>query len=378
MTIAPTATASAAGSALPCPPGCCWEATVLCFGRDTHGDWIDRRCAPSAVALLPHVPVGFFIDAGRLTHRPGGLIQAVDGVRDDGAHVVGIIDEAWVTPDGDGVNATIHLASEAERVRRALLRMERDHRLLLAGLSIVAEADDWAWLDPVPGRRRFLSLRTVYSVDVVTYPAGSQCCVRRRRPCPHRPAPRVVGATHTEEITPMNVTILGLRTTPTPGPVATPAEVLAGVEARRDTFAARLEVARTELAELRGAIAKSHEAYRTALTQAELAGESLPSREALNALRAREPEAADRVEALEGALAEVEGEWRRAKADVLDEQARALEGEAAERETLIRALREQIDALQRQIDEHAGFIRNNAGVRPIQLQAEARRLRSTP
>jgi hypothetical protein len=178
--------ASAPGSALPqaCPPGCCWEATVLTFGRDVHGDWIDRRCAASAVALLPRVPVGCFIAAGRLTHRPGGLIQVDDEVRNV-AYVVGIIDEAWATPDG--VNATIHLAEEAERVRRALLAMERDRRLFLAGLSVVATADEWAWLDPVPGRRRFLSLRAVYSVDVVTHPAGSRCYVRRRLPCPQPP-----------------------------------------------------------------------------------------------------------------------------------------------------------------------------------------------
>jgi len=183
-----------------CRPGCCWEARVLTFGRDVHGDWIDRRCAASAVALLPSVPVGCFIAASRLTHRPGGLIQVVDGVREV-AHVVGIIDEAWATPDGDGVNATIHLAEETERVRRALLRMERDRRLFLAGCSIVAMAEEWTWLDPIPGRRRFLSLRTVYSVDLVTHPARSQCHVRRRLPCPHRRAPAIARDTLTEEIT---------------------------------------------------------------------------------------------------------------------------------------------------------------------------------
>ena len=61
---------------------------------------------------------------------------------------------------------------------------------------------------------------------------------------------------------------------------------------------------------------------------------------------------------------------------MLDEQAAALEAEAREREQLSGELREQIATLQRQIDEHVDFIRNNAGVRPMQLQAEARRLRS--
>jgi hypothetical protein len=151
--------------------------------------------------------------------------------------------------------------------------------------------------------------------------------------------------------------------------------VLASAEARRDMVAARLEVARTELAALRGEIAKAHEVYRTALTKAEVAGEPLPSREPLNALRAREPEAEDRIDALAGALAEAA--WNCAKADVLDIETAALEAESRERETLVRELRVQIAALDRQINDHLDFIRANAGVRPMQLQAEARRLRST-
>jgi hypothetical protein len=61
---------------------------------------------------------------------------------------------------------------------------------------------------------------------------------------------------------------------------------------------------------------------------------------------------------------------------VLDEQARALEVEAAERERLVLELRAQIVTLQRQIDPHLDFVRNSAGVRPMQLREEARNLRS--
>src|SRR5881296_3664955 len=93
-----------------CPPGCRWEITAVTFGRDAHGDWIDRRCAASLVACLPCVPIGWFALEGSLNHRPGGLIQR-NGDTLDLAHVVGIIETAWAT--ADGVNARIHLANEA-------------------------------------------------------------------------------------------------------------------------------------------------------------------------------------------------------------------------------------------------------------------------
>ena len=93
----------------------------------------------------------------------------------------------------------------------------------------------------------------------------------------------------------------------------TPTEQLAAAAPRLDAFTARLEVSRTELAELRGAIAKSHEAYRTALTKAELAGESLPSREALNALRARDrrPRTASKRSRAPWPRSSASGGWRR-------------------------------------------------------------------
>jgi hypothetical protein len=196
--------AAPAGVQQACPPGCCWEITAVTFGKDTHGDWIDRRCAPSLVACLPHVPIGFFRHAGGLTHRPGGLIQRY-GDTLDAPHVVGIIETARKT--ADGVNAEIHLATEAAWLARGLLRMERDRVLHIMGLSIDAAADVWTWLYPQAGTRRILSISSVRSVDFVTFAAGAKCYVRRRLPCPHpwsldaARAPRVVCDTHTEEIT---------------------------------------------------------------------------------------------------------------------------------------------------------------------------------
>jgi hypothetical protein len=107
----------------PCPPGCRWEVTVVTFGRDTHGEWIDRHSAASLVACLPHVPIGFFRHAGGLTHRPGGLIQR-HGDTLDAPHVVGIIEAAW--PTADGVNARIHLASEAAWLARGPRQVDRE------------------------------------------------------------------------------------------------------------------------------------------------------------------------------------------------------------------------------------------------------------
>jgi len=164
----------------------------------------------------------------------------------------------------------------------------------------------------------------------------------------------------------------------TPAAVLGRTEAEAAVARRRDQIRDRLEVAQSDLATLRGAIDKTRAAYRDTLAQAELAGDPLPSRAELADLQGQLPEAEDRIAALERALAEVEAEWRRAWAAVLDEQASALGREAAEREKLVLTLREQIAALQRQINDHLDFIRNHAGVRPMQLQAEARRLRGTP
>jgi hypothetical protein len=165
-----------------CPPGCCWEITAVTFGKDAHGDWIDRRCGPSLVACLPHVPIGFFRHAGGLTHRPGGLIQR-HGDLLDAPHVVGIIEAAQA--NADGVNARIHLATEAAWLARGLLRMERDRRLHFMGVSVVATADVWGWLHPPASPRRILSIGLVRSVDFVTSAAGARCFVRRRLPCPH-------------------------------------------------------------------------------------------------------------------------------------------------------------------------------------------------
>jgi hypothetical protein len=167
-----------------CPPGCRWEITAVTFGKDIHGDWIDRRCAASLVACLPHVPIGWFPHEGGLAHRPGGLIQR-QGDTLDAAHVVGIIETAWAT--ADGVNARVHLATEAAWLARGLLRMERDRVLHVMGLSIDATADVWTWLHPHAGARRVLSIGRVRSVDFVTSAAGAKCYVRRRLPCPHPP-----------------------------------------------------------------------------------------------------------------------------------------------------------------------------------------------
>jgi hypothetical protein len=187
----------------PCPPGCRWEVTVVTFGRDVHGDWIDGRCAESLVACLPYVPVGWFPHEGGLNHRAGGLIQR-HGETLDGTHVVGIIETAW--PTADGVNASIHLTTEAAGLARGLLRMEHDRVLHVMGLSIDATADVWTWLYPPASPRRILSIGAVWSVDFVLHPAGAKCFVRRRLPCSHpwsldaaRP-PRAEHATHTETI----------------------------------------------------------------------------------------------------------------------------------------------------------------------------------
>jgi hypothetical protein len=171
-----------AGMSEQCPPGCYWEATVVTFGRDVHGDWIDRHCAASLVACLPYVPVGWFPHEGGLTHRPGGLIQRHGGTL-DGTHVVGIVEAVWAT--SDGVNATIHLATEAAGIARGLLRMERDRVLHAMGVLIVATAEAQTPLYPHASARRILSIGSVQSVDFVTSAAGAKCFVRRRRPCPH-------------------------------------------------------------------------------------------------------------------------------------------------------------------------------------------------
>jgi chromosome segregation ATPase len=167
-------------------------------------------------------------------------------------------------------------------------------------------------------------------------------------------------------------------TGPRDGMLTTLAETEAAVAQRRDQIRERLEVAQSDLATLRGTIDKTRAAYRDTLAQAELAGDPLPSRAELTDMQGQLPEAEDRVAALERALAEAEREWRLARAAVLDEQAGALGREAAERERLVLVLRAQIAALQGQINDHLDFIRNSAGVRPMQLQAEARRLRSAP
>jgi hypothetical protein len=99
----------------------------------------------------------------------------------------------------------------------------------------------------------------------------------------------------------------------------------------------------------------------------------LPSREALNALRALEPETEDLVEALESALAEVEGEWRCAKANVLDAEAAVLHEETAKRQARRTELLEEISVRQQEVHEHGNWIGNADPVRTQLLQAEGAR-----
>jgi hypothetical protein len=361
--------AAPAGVQQTCLPGCRWEVTVVTFGRDTHGDWIDRRCAPSLVVCLPHVPIGFFHHAGGLTHRPGGLIQR-HGDTLDAPHVVGIIEAAWTTPDG--VNARIHLATEAAWLARGLLRMERDRVLHVMGLSIDATADVWTWLHPPARARRILSIGRVHSVDFVSSAAGAKCFVRRRLPCPH---PWSLDATATPD---GGLTMLGLRKTPTPERAATPAEVLTRAEAELVKTTDALAVARQALADLRTAIVKEREAYLDASATALLDAEERPSRERLTTLELQVPDAEDLVERFAAALTKAEQRARHAKADVLDEQAAAVREETARRQARLAALMEQIRLLQQEAHEHGGWIGNAGPVRTQQLEAEAWRLRNAP
>jgi chromosome segregation ATPase len=175
----------------------------------------------------------------------------------------------------------------------------------------------------------------------------------------------------------MNLTMLGLRKTPTPDPAATPAEVLAAAETRRNALHDRLELARTHLTSLGASIGKARDVYLDELARAELAGGAAPSRSALSDLQAQLPAAEERVAALERDLPGVEREWRLAQADVLAEQTDTLVRESRRCETEVQELREQIATLQGQINERLDVIRN-IGVRPMQLQAEAHRLRTAP
>ncbi len=158
----------------------------------------------------------------------------------------------------------------------------------------------------------------------------------------------------------------------------TPTERLAAAEARHTQILSRLDAARIARDDLRSTLAKTREAYLADSARVELEGGERPPRPRLTELEQQLSDAEERLAVLERAVGEAAHQVRHARADVLDEQAVALEEDAAERESLVRVLREQIEALQRQINEHYDFIRNNAGVRPQQLAAEARRLRSTP
>jgi hypothetical protein len=126
-------------------------------------------------------PVGYVPQPdGRLAHREGGLIQRVaEGV--DLRGLVGWVESA--TAHDDGVDIAIHLVSEALQIRRWLLGLERARRLRWGmGLSIVARAGDFDLRDN--GTRVVYSVSHVESVDFVSIPAGRQCYVKRRLPCP--------------------------------------------------------------------------------------------------------------------------------------------------------------------------------------------------
>jgi len=68
-------------------------------------------------------------------------------------------------------------------------------------------------------------------------------------------------------------------------------EAESAVGQRRDQIRERLEVARSDLATLRGAIDKTRAAYRDTLARAELTGDPLPSRTELADLQGQLPEA---------------------------------------------------------------------------------------
>jgi chromosome segregation ATPase len=152
------------------------------------------------------------------------------------------------------------------------------------------------------------------------------------------------------------------------------ADRLREAEDKRDTYRTRLTAARADLATLTATIAATREAYRAALAQAELTGGVLPSRTELADLLGLVPEAEDRVAALERALAEVEREWREAKAATLEQQAAALRSETQERQARIHALESEVNERQQEISAHGSWIQNRA-VEATRLDAEALRMR---
>jgi len=165
-----------------------------------------------------------------------------------------------------------------------------------------------------------------------------------------------------------------MKSAPADASSPSPAEVLASAETRRTMFTARLDVARTELAELRGAIDKERESYLAAAAQAELTGGAAPSRSALTARQAELPEAEDRVAALERALAEVDREWRLARAGTLAAEAAEIRAETEQRQARVHELQAEIDVRQREVNEHTTWIGNFGPGRASQRDAEARQL----
>jgi hypothetical protein len=164
-----------------CVPGCRWAGRAITWGPNSRGDFYSPRCTPSLLRALPLAPVGCVRRPdGTLAHRDGGLIRRRgEGV--DVSALVGWIESA--TAHDDGVDIVCHLVDEAVDIRRVLLGLERARRLRWGmGLSIVARAGDFDLRDN--GTRVVYSVSNVESVDFVSIPAGRQCYVKRRLPCP--------------------------------------------------------------------------------------------------------------------------------------------------------------------------------------------------
>jgi hypothetical protein len=120
--------------------------------------------------LLPFVPVRLWQEApGLFRHPPEDWRHPVNP-----NDVVGIVERVWSDPDG--IFAVIHFCAEAWRLRRALLAMTRDRCVSILGLSVVM-------IGSPDARRIFESVDHVRAVDVVTWPAGSGCVIRRPVRC---------------------------------------------------------------------------------------------------------------------------------------------------------------------------------------------------
>lgn len=154
----------------------------------------------------------------------------------------------------------------------------------------------------------------------------------------------------------------------------TPAEIFEAIDAQRDALRDRLEVARTRREDLAATATKERAAYLSGLAQAEIHGTPAEGRAALAHAENDLADTSDRVAGLELAVAEFEPDWRRAKAAMLLDDARAIRAETAEHQACINERTAEIKRLEREIGDYSSKITHRGPVQAVQRENEAQQL----